>query len=308
MSATFLDALTHLTLDRAAPRRGDTHWIAAHLASDASLFVPVWRGQVLLQDIDGQPRAVFLSGDAARKFRLAGGPWVFLGCLGDTALFCVDVSEVEDPIPLLPHALASFGELRPIVGLLPPEEAGVLGHARALMHWRGRHKFCGICGTACAPGEAGNVLKCPHCGTTHFPRTDPAVIMLVSRRNAQGEPELLLAKPRRAGSANIYTVLAGFVEPGENLEQAVTREVLEETGVAVRNVRYFASQSWPFPASLMVGFMAEAVSETITMDDQELAGAGWYPRTAVLAPEEFGITLPQPVTIARQLMNAWAGG
>lgn len=306
MHPSFADPMTHGTLDRANAQRGDAHWVAQHLAGDNSLFVPLWRGKVLLRTSgEGVSQAVFLSGEAARQFRLPGGPWALLGLLDGVALFVVDVSEVEDPVPLLPPAEGAFAELRPVAGLLPPPEAAVLGHARALMHWRSRHRFCSLCGNPCEPEQAGTALRCTVCGTQHFPRTDPAVIMLISRHDDQGIPQVLLAhSPRFA--PQLYTVLAGFVEPGENVEQAVAREVMEETGVAVRDVRYFGSQSWPFPGSIMMGFTATATSAQITIDQAELADARWFPREAIRNPAAFAITLPHPVTIARQMLEAWA--
>ena len=311
-SPNFVDRMTHDALDRASARRSDTHWIAHHLADDRSLFVPLWRGRVLLRHSPlpeagaAQPHAVFLSGDAARRFRLHGGPWAFLGLLEGIALFVVDVSQVDDPIPLLPPALGEFAELRPVAGLLPAGEASVLGHARALMHWRSRHRFCGVCGGSCEPEQAGNVLRCTNCATQHFPRTDPAVIMLIHRHDEAGEAQVLLAHSPRFPSAKLYTVLAGFVEPGENVEQAVAREVAEETGILVRDVRYFGSQAWPFPGSIMLGFTAHAASTEIVVDATELTDARWFPVAAIRDPEAFGIDLPHPVAIARQMLEAWA--
>ena len=310
----FIDRMTYDGLDRAGARRADAHWIAQRLADDQSLFVPLWRGKVLLRQsrsVAGsgpdasEPLAVFLSGDAANRFRLQGGPWAFLGILDGTALFVVDVSEVDDPIPLLPSSLGEFAELRPVAGLLPPSEASVLGQARALMHWRSRHRFCGVCGGVCEPEQAGNVLRCTNCGTQHFPRTDPAVIMLVHRRD-EAEARVLLAHSPRFPAPKLYTVLAGFVEPGENVEQAVAREVMEETGVAVRAVRYFGSQAWPFPGSIMLGSTAQATGAEIVVDTTELTDARWFPVAAIRDPATFGIELPHPLTIARQMLEAWA--
>jgi NAD+ diphosphatase len=304
MQAVFNDPMTHGSLDRAAFRRGDAHWVAQALTSDASLFVPLWRGKVLLRTPD-QPRAVFLSGAAAHRFRLHGGPWAFLGLLEGQPVFAVDVAG-DDPIPLLPDEAGAWAELRPVAGLLPESEAAVLGHARALMHWRGRHRFCGVCGGVCEPEQAGNALRCVACQTSHFPRTDPAVIMLVERLSPEGAPEVLLAHSPRFPAADLYTVLAGFVEPGENAEQAVAREVSEEVRLSIADVRYFGSQSWPFPGSVMLGFTARALAGEIKADPHELTDARWFPLAAVRDPAAFGISLPQPVTIARQMLEAWA--
>jgi NAD+ diphosphatase len=176
------------------------------------------------------------------------------------------------------------------------------------MHWRDRHRFCGVCGGACEPEQAGNRLRCTNCGTEHFPRTDPAVIMLVSARDGAGKPQVLLGHATRFAATNMFSVLAGFVEPGENLEQAVAREVLEETSVAVREVRYFGSQAWPFPGSIMLGFIATADYAAITVDPAELDDARWFPPEAIRDPAAFGISLPPAVSIARQMLEAWVNG
>ena len=309
MPPIFNDPLTHDALDRAAARRGDAHWIATHLADDQSLFVPVWRGKVLLtRDAPDQTRGVFLSGDAARRFRLEGGPWVFLGLLEGKAVFAVDVSAVEDPLPLLPESAGQWEDLRAVLAQTRAEDAAVMGHALALMHWRGRHRFCGLCGAATEAEQAGNVLRCTGCGAQNFPRTDPAVIMAVTRVNEQGGREILLARSVRFPKPNFFSVLAGFVEPGENLEQAVAREVMEEVGLDVDQIRYFGSQSWPFPGSIMLGFIARARTTEIRIDDDELAEARWFPVAVLHDPEAHGISLPPPVAIARQMLNVWRDG
>ena len=301
------DPLSQGALDRAGVRRGDADWIAARLADETSLFVPVWRGKVLLRNGDaGEPRAAILTLAAARRVVATEAPWAFLGLVRDAAVFAVDISATLDPIALLPAESGEFGELRPIVGLLPAADAAVLGHARALLHWRERHRFCGVCGGGCEPAQAGNTLICTACGTHHFPRTDPAVIMLVGRIDDDGVAQVLLAHSPRFPSPDLYTVLAGFVEPGENLEQAVAREVMEETSVAISDVRYFGSQSWPFPSSVMLGFTARATSRDIVVDPSELTDAQWFPKQAIHDPAAYGIALPHQVTIARQLLEAWA--
>src|SRR5262249_4560440 len=150
----------------------------------------------------------------------------------------------------------------------------LLAYARGLMHWHARHGFCGVCGSRTESASAGHVRKCtnPDCGASHFPRTDPAVIMLVH----DGDKALL--GRQKVWPQGMYSTLAGFVEPGESLEETVRREVYEETGIAVGEVVYHSSQPWPFPASLMIGFHAEARSRTINRVDSELEDAGWFSR------------------------------
>jgi NAD+ diphosphatase len=290
-------------LDRAGSRREDSAWIAAALADPATLWAPVWRARNLLRGVaEDRPEAVFLTGAAAGAVRMAGGPWAFLGLLGETPLFAVDVSGADDPTPLLPDSGFAFTDLRAVRGKLRAEDAPILAHARALMHWRTKHGFCGVCGATCEPRAAGNVLRCtnPTCATEHFPRTDPAVIMLVHRGD-----RVLLGHSARFPLANMYSTLAGFVEPGESLEEAVAREVFEEAGVRVGRVRYHSSQPWPFPASIMLGFYAEALSEEIVLDRDELADAKWFTRADILDRDALGFAVPPPDSIARRLIEDW---
>jgi NAD+ diphosphatase len=289
-------------LDRAAHRREDAAWIAAALAAEDTLFVPVWRARSLLRGVEeGRPEAVFLTGAAAAALRLAGGPWAFLGLLDGAPVFAVDASASDDPLPLLPAEIGRFTDLRAVAGLLPGGEAAVLAHARALMHWRTRHGFCGVCGSACMAQSAGHVMRCtdPACAAQHFPRTDPAVIMLVTR----GDRALLGHARRFPG--NMYSTLAGFVEPGESLEEAVAREVFEEAGVRVESVEYHSSQPWPFPASIMLGFYATALDETIVLDRDEIEDARWFTRAEIRDPDAHGFAVPRGDSIARRLIEDW---
>jgi NAD+ diphosphatase len=288
-------------LDRATDRRDDEAWIAARLADPESLFVPVWRSRSLLRGVeDGRPEAVYLTGAAAEALRMTGGAWAFLGVMQDRAVFGVDISAVEDPLPLLPAELAAFTDLRMVGAGMPGSDASILAHARGLLHWRSRHVFCGVCGGACAPRSAGNVVACAQCGAQHFPRTDPAVIMLVSRAD-----RVLLGHSQRFPKATMYSTLAGFVEPGESLEEAVRREVLEESGIVVGRVDYHSSQPWPFPASIMLGFYAEGLSEEITIDPGELRDARWFSRDDIRNHEALGFSLPRADSIARRLIEDW---
>jgi NAD+ diphosphatase len=287
-------------LDRAGHLRDDTDWIEARLGDPATLFVPVWRSRTLVQDRDDGPHAVFLTNEAAAQVRMAGGPWAFLGLQGDTAVFTVDVSGVDDPLPLLPEALGRFEDMRSLAGQLTPDDAAVLAHARGLMHWRVRHRFCGNCGSPCEPRSAGHAMACMQCGAQHFPRTDPAVIMLVH----DGD-RCLLGHSQRFPNSTMYSTLAGFVEPGESLEEAVAREVLEESAIRVGRVSYHSSQPWPFPASIMLGFYAEALSSEITIDASELRDARWFSRDEIRNNDRHGFNLPRRDSIARRLIEDW---
>ncbi len=302
IEASRANAYTGNPLDRAAPRREDEAWVAAALAEPRTLFAPVWRARNLMRGVaEGQPEAGLLAAEIAAEMRLAAGGWALLGLDEDgRAVFAVDVSAVEDPAALLPAALGTFTDLRAVAGMLAGHEAAMLAHARALMHWRGRHGFCGVCGARCEPVSAGHVMRCTGCGTSHFPRTDPAVIMLVT----DGD-RTLLGHSKRFPNATMYSTLAGFVEPGESLEEAVAREVREETGVIVGRVRYHSSQPWPFPASIMLGFYAEAVSHEITIDPEELSDARWFTRAELRDPAPLGFSLPRGDSIARRLIEDW---
>jgi NAD+ diphosphatase len=288
-------------LDRATEKREDEAWIAAALAHPDTLWVPVWRSRNLMRGVAaGKPEAVFITEAAAEAVRMAGGPSAFLGLLDGVPVFAIDVSAADDPLPLLPPELGELTDLRAVAGLLPPQDASVLAHARGLMHWRNRHRFCGVCGAACEARSAGHLMVCTACEAQHFPRTDPAVIMLVHHGG-----RALLGHSQRFPSATMYSTLAGFVEPGESLEEAVTREVFEESGIRVGRVQYHSSQPWPFPASIMLGFYAQALTEEISIDPNELRDARWFSREEMRNHAQYGFNLPRPDSIARRLIEDW---
>ena len=282
-------------LDRLDHRRKDAAWVHARLDHPDSRFAPVWRGRNLVRGEPAAPQAVYLPRQAIEAF-LPASPWAMLGDADGRTVFALDLSSLDAPLAGL--ADTRLEDLRRMAMLLPGEDAAILAHARGLMHWRTRTRFCSICGAGCAPKDAGHVMACTGCGAHHFPRTDPAVIMLVTR----GE-RALLGQPARFRDMRVFTTLAGFVEPGESLEETVVREVFEESGVHVGNVRYRSSQPWPFPASIMLGFTAEAATETITHDPHELVEARWFTRAETRAAE--GFVLPPPMSIARRLIEDW---
>ncbi|HLQ34565.1 MAG TPA: NAD(+) diphosphatase, partial [Chloroflexota bacterium] len=225
----------------------------------------------------------------------------FLGVdLEGAAIFVCDADACELAAELLEaHA---FHELRAIGGALTPDDAALAVQAVALVGWHRRHRFCGVCGAATVPEEAGHSRRCTGCGTQHFPRTDPAVIMLVTA----GDRCVL---SRRSGSAvNRWTVLSGFVEPGETPEEAVAREVYEEVGLKVAAVQYLGAQPWPFPASLMLGYAAEAEFSELVVDE-ELEDARWFTRADIRQGIEDGsLAFPPSVSISRQLIMGWLEG
>lgn len=295
------NAYTGSPIDRASAQREDAAFIAAALADPETLFVPVWRARSLMKGVEaGKLEAILITGGAAEQLRMAGGPWAFLGLWEGRPVFAVDCSQAEDPLPLLPDALGSFTDLRAVAGLLPPGEASIMAHARGLMHWRTKHRFCGVCGSTCEPRHAGNAMTCTGCGAQHFPRTDPAVIMLVVRGD-----KCLLGHSQRFPNVTMYSTLAGFLEPGESLEEAVRREVAEESGITVGSVWYHSSQPWPFPASIMLGFYGEGLSEEITIDPEELRDARWFSKAELRDHQALGFSLPRVDSIARRLIEDW---
>ncbi len=186
---------------------------------------------------------------------------------------------------------------------LSRSDAGLVVQAQSLAEWHRAHRFCAACGGGLVPSGGGYVLRCSSCERNHFPRTDPAVIMLVT----DGERALLGRQP--AWPPGRFSTLAGFVDPGESLEQAVVREVMEEAGIEVTDVTYFGNQPWPFPSSLMVGFFARAVSTDIEVDGDEIEAARWFTRDQLRQEAEAGtLLLPGGISISRSLIEAWYGG
>ncbi len=291
------NAYTGSPLDRASERRRDAEWLAACRHDDASRFVPMWRGKVMLRGQGGAPVAALLSGAEAQACREAER-WALLGLQDGVAVFAADLGPEHEVAPL--PELGRFEDLRTVVAGLDAGEAAILAHARGLMVWRGRTLFCAGCGAPTAPQEGGTMLACTRCGTHHFPRTDPAVIMLVTHRD-----RALLGHAQRFANTAMYSTLAGFVEPGESLEEAVAREVFEEAGVRVARARYHSSQPWPFPSSIMLGFYAEASDEAIRVDGEELTDARWFTRAQVRDRASGGFDIPPPDSIARRLIDDW---
>ncbi|HLJ21307.1 MAG TPA: NAD(+) diphosphatase, partial [Stellaceae bacterium] len=235
-------------LDRAGHRRREPDWLEAQLAHPETLFVPVWRGQNLVASVaEGAPSAITLRREALVS--LDGEP-VLLGLREERAYFALDLSHHESPLQQIrAEGPIEFTDLRRVGPLLARPDGALLAYARGILYWHGRHRFCGVCGSPTRSEEGGHVRRCTRseCNATHFPRTDPAVIMLVT----DGERALL--GRQKVWPKGQHSTLAGFVEPGESLEDAVAREVLEETGIVVDDVTYHSSQPWPFPSSIMLG-------------------------------------------------------
>lgn len=296
--------------DRAADKRAQSNNLRAH-----ALVLPIWRGKPQL----GPQDLAWISAQDP-ILRHAGGDWLYLGRHAGRDRFAADISGWEpdgldraalamfsDPSEqYYPGAAegARFGDLRRAMTRLDVPEAAMAATARAVFNWHQSHRFCAACGVESAMVAGGWERHCASCGAKHFPRTDPVVIMLVARGN-----KLLLGRSH-GWPAGMYSALAGFVEPGETPEAAVAREVREETGIIVRNMRYLGAQPWPFPNSLMLGYFAEATDEQITLDD-ELDDALWITREDLLAVFAGERNHPSPArhgSIAHAMIRHWLAG
>jgi NAD+ diphosphatase len=289
-------------LDRASERRRDGEWIRSLLDDPVARVLPLHdlrpatRGSDSLI-LDWQPLEPW------RDKIEHGATLVFLGLGEGRPYFTVDAGAVEGERETF--------DARSLAPLLPGGEAAIVAEARSLIDWHARHRFCAQCGSPTRVVAAGWVRRCPECKASHYPRSDPVTIMLAVR----GERALLGRNRRRPG--NRFSCLAGFMEPGETLEEGVRREVHEESGIRVGRVRYLACQPWPFPSSLMMGFLCEALTEEITVDPEELAEARWFSRDEIRAMVDRAATgpddptqlsLPGPVAIAHHICRRWSHG
>jgi NAD+ diphosphatase len=285
-------ALSVRTHDRAGERRVDAAWLADTWTDPTSRIVPIAGTRLPVTD----------DGDRVRWHRsdeLPGaglqGLQIFLGMREDTAHFALVADEPTDE--------GRWATFREVLQDLAEPDAGFMVHAVALAEWHASHRFCPRCGGPLEASAAGHVLVCQQCGRQQFPRSDPAVIMMVT----DGDRALLGRQDRWPEGR--YSTLAGFVDPGESLEEAVVREVAEETGVRVTDVTYYGNQPWPFPQSLMIGFFARAETTEITVDQEEISDARWFTREEVKAEAEAGtLVLPGGISISRSLVEAWYGG
>ncbi|GII57029.1 NUDIX hydrolase [Planotetraspora thailandica] len=281
--------LARNTVDRSAALRGDEEWLARSWAAEKTRVLVIDGGQTVIRRFtDGAAVALYSPLEAP------SGPRYLLGVDLDGVAYYA----VQAPLPE-----GEAAGLRQVGALLDDRDAGLLVYAVALEAWHATHEFCPRCGSRTTITASGHMRTCPKDGSQHFPRVDPAVIMLIH----DDDDRVLLGRGPEWPKGRM-SVLAGFVEPGESLEHAVMREVMEEVGVAVTAPRYMGSQPWPFPRSLMLGFIARATTTEIHRDPAEIAEARWFSRDELHAHVEAGtLRLPGQVSIARRLIETWYG-
>jgi NAD+ diphosphatase len=286
-------------IDRAAKLREDEGWVAERLADPATRVAAVWRARNLVDPV-GEPTPRLLAPDAGLLAEARAT--ALLGLVDGVAHFALDLSHRDE------ETLADIGhfeDLRAVGPLMSHGDGALMAYARGMMHWHLGHLHCGRCGHDTEPSQAGHVRHCTNadCAAPAFPRTDPAVIMLIHHGD-----HVLLAR-QTVWPPGMHSVLAGFVEPGESLEDAVAREVFEEAGVEIDDVTYHSSQPWPFPASIMLGFYGRAKSRDLNIDTDELESGRWYHRDDLLnSPEDETFRLPRRDSISYRLIEDWLDG
>lgn len=292
-------------LDRAGDLRNDPEWLAEQAEKPYAQAMVLWEGRPLIEDSAEGPRLTWLSMAHARN--LVRDRELFLGLWKDEPVFAIEFEGSIDPAEGPVRGVGAFHEMRAAAAILPATEAAMAGGAKSLFDWRRKHGFCANCGTLTQTASGGWKRVCPACGTEHFPRVDPVTIMLPVYKGGP-EPICLLGR-QAAWPQGRMSALAGFLEPGESIEEACAREVKEEAGLTVIDTAYHSSQPWPFPSQLMIGLIAEVSDDQARPDQTELESVAWLTRTevrAVLAGEHPTIQAPPPFAIAHSLIKAWA--
>jgi NAD+ diphosphatase len=291
-------------LDRSANERRNHEWVADQLSAPATRFLPFWRNNPLTSAGD-QPELVWVDATVLRHVAEKDSP-ILLGMQDGVAHFGIDLSPLQEPLSILGLEGAEFADTRAAAGRLPAGQAGTVAHARSLLDWHNRHRYCPACGLPTQSRDAGSMRKCDGCGAEHFPRTDPVVIMVV------WSGDRCILGRQRAWAQNFYSAIAGFVDQGETIEEAVRREVKEEVGLDVDEVVYRASQPWPFPSSLMIGCFAHVTNQQENVDAFELDGARWFSRDEIRGyfanpdPVAAGFGLPGHIAIAHHIIKDWS--
>jgi NAD+ diphosphatase len=291
-------------LNRGERERRDEQWIT-HMTNDGtSKFLPMMDLEVLVSQ-GPQDGLGWLSVNDMRQLGIDNSAR-FLGLLGQRACFVIDISDNKDTAQkLIDGGRYRFVDARTVTELLSGTDSGIVAQARAQVNWHKLNGFCSICGHETFVKRGGQVRQCSKCDNVNYPRTDPVIITVVSDND-----RCLLGQSRgRLSSTNRFSALAGFVDQGESIEEAVAREVMEEAGITIKNVRYHSSQPWPFPSSLMIGCHADAVTTDISIDDEEMVDVRWFQRDEVLMALEGTsetLVVPGPIAIAHHLIKAWA--
>jgi NAD+ diphosphatase len=289
-------------LDRASDRRSDPAWVGTLLGTPQARLVPIWRDYCL---VSGDPPAPVTSLDSGRDEPVREvSTLLFLGLDGETGVFAADLSPLDEERAVEIAGAERVADVRAFAGAISAADAAMLAYARGLVYWNRHQQFCGTCGAATLSHHGGQMRVCSNesCAQLHFPRIAPAVITLVE---TAGPPQRCLLARHSGSAPDSYALIAGFVEIGESLEDAVRREVAEETGVRVATVEYIASQAWPFPAGLMAGFRATAASDSLAPDGQEILEARWFTRAELAQRSASGHLLGRVDSIDRHLLQSW---
>jgi NAD+ diphosphatase len=297
-------------LNRASEKRTDSNWIESKRRDPSSLIFPMWRLQPFLLGVEKSAPPIelgLLRPGIADSLADEGASCIFLGLDGDRAVFTLDISQASEPQNVGPLAgLGYFSDARTAASMVSIKDAAIIGQAKAMIDWHQRHGFCPGCGAPTKMMDAGYRRLCGKCNAEHFPRVDPVVIMLATHGEA-----CLVGRGKQFPSG-MFSALAGFVEPGETIEEAVRRELMEEAAVKVGEVTYYATQPWPFPSSLMIGCFAKATNRDAKADDNELAEVRWIERSVarelIDGKQLDGLRVPPPIAIAHHLIKTWALG
>ncbi|HEY2484616.1 MAG TPA: NAD(+) diphosphatase [Candidatus Binataceae bacterium] len=297
-------------LNRASEKRLEANWIESRLHDPSSLIFPMWRLEPFLLGPENSAPPIqlgLLKPGLTDALAADGAPCIFLGLDGDRAVFALDISAADNPAKEGPLAgLGFFRDARAAGQMVSIKEAAIIAQAKALIDWHQRHGFCPKCGAPTRLMDAGYRRLCDKCNSEHFPRVDPVVIMLATNGDA------CLVGRGKLFPQGMFSALAGFIEPGETIEEAVRRELMEEASVKVGEVSYWATQPWPFPSSLMIGCFAKATSRDVKVDQSELAEVRWIERKVarelIEGKRVEGIMVPPPIAIAHHLIKAFALG